>query len=47
MPVILSIDRAVEHAGPEGALSREVCGVEHDDLTIDAHPANPSSEVRR
>ena len=37
VPVILGIDGAVEHPGPEAALGREVCGVEHDDLMIDAH----------
>src|SRR5438034_7486602 len=38
VPVLLGIDSAVEHPGPEAALGREVGGVEHDDLMIDAHP---------
>jgi hypothetical protein len=37
VPVILGIDRAVEHSSPETALGREVGGVEHDDLMVDAH----------
>jgi hypothetical protein len=37
VPVILSIDRAVEHTSPENAFSRKVCGVEHHNLVIDAH----------
>src|SRR5215211_2636821 len=41
VPVVLGVDRAVEHAGPEGALRPEICGVEHDDLTIDPHPRQP------
>jgi len=40
VPVVLGVHRAVEHAGPERALGREVRGVEHDDLTIDTHLAN-------
>jgi phospholipase C len=35
--VVLGVDRAVEHARPESALSREVCGVEYDDLMIDSY----------
>jgi hypothetical protein len=38
VPVVLGVvDRTIEHAGPEGALRREICGVEHDNLTSDAH----------
>jgi len=37
VPVILGIDGAAEHPGPEAAPGREVCGVEHDHLVIDAH----------
>src|SRR5687767_2063083 len=25
VPVVLGVDRAIEHPGPEGALSREIC----------------------
>ena len=37
VPVILGVDGAVEHPGPEAALGREVRGIEHDDLMIDVH----------
>src|SRR5437879_4208269 len=37
VPVLLGIDGAVEHPGPEATLACEVRSVEHDDLMIDAH----------
>jgi len=47
VPVILGIDGAVEHPGPEAALGREVCGVEHDDLMFDAHREILSNDAIR
>jgi hypothetical protein len=47
VPVVLGVDRAVEYAGPESALSREICGVEHYNLTSDAHFRQPFPWVRR
>ena len=37
VPVVLGVDLAVEHARPESALSPEIRGVEHYNLTSDAH----------
>jgi len=37
VPVIFGIYGPVEHPGPEAALGREVCGVEHHDLATDVH----------
>jgi hypothetical protein len=37
VPVIFRIHGTVEHPGPEGALGGEIRGVEHHDLTVDAH----------
>jgi hypothetical protein len=39
VPVILFIHGAVEDSCPEAALGSKVCGIEDDDLVIDAHPA--------
>ena len=44
VPVILGIDRAAEHPRREAALGREVGGVEHDDLMIDAHRLSSSRD---
>src|SRR5690242_20818123 len=43
VPVILGIDGAAEHSGPEAALGCEVRGVKDDHLMVDAHRAVLSS----
>jgi hypothetical protein len=45
--VILGIDGAAEHPGPEAALGGEVGGVEHHDLMIDAYRVLLSRVARR
>jgi hypothetical protein len=37
VPVLLGVDDAAEHPGPECALGRDVRGVEYYDLMLDAH----------
>lgn len=37
VPVVLGIDGAAQHPGPEAALGSEIGGIEHDDLKCDLH----------
>ena len=44
VPVILSIDRPIEHSGPEAALGLEVFCVEYHHLASDAHRGTLSGD---
>jgi hypothetical protein len=37
VPVVVGVDRAAEHVGPEAALRVQIRGVEHDELSSDLH----------
>jgi len=39
--VVTVVDRTPQHSGPEVALGGRVGRVEHDDLMVDLHAANP------
>src|SRR5690625_7916033 len=46
VPVVVDIDGAAQHGGPECALGVQICSVKDDDLMINLHELLPASAQR-